>query len=104
MSPAQAPIVMTTLEATVHENRWAGLRAAFADATAQPEPGLVETYLIQSRSDSTLWRIVTLWRDAAALEAMRAAGPPRGPLMFRAAGADPSLMVAEVAGHHRQDG
>ena len=104
MSPAQAPMVMTTLDALVPEVRWADLLDGFTEAIASPEPGLVETFLVQSRNEPTRWRIVTLWRDAAALEARRASGPPRGPAIFRAAGADPSLTIAEVAVHHRPQG
>ncbi|MFJ3728917.1 hypothetical protein ACIPYQ_41070 [Streptomyces sp. NPDC090045] len=46
------------------------------------------------------WRIQTLWRDRAALDAMRAA--PDGPAalrLFREVGADPGLALFDVKVH-----
>lgn len=89
--------VLTTLEAHVDEAGWSTLRAAFELAADEPEPGLVRSYLIQGAADPTLWRIVTVWRDREALESMRASGsPPKGVLMFRGAGAEPTLLVADI--------
>ena len=47
------------------------------------------------------WCIQTLWRDRAALDAMRAAAPegPAAPRLFRAVGADPELAVLGVRAH-----
>lgn len=102
MSLAKAPMVMTILDARVPESRWDDLRDAYAEATQSAnglEPGLVSTFLVQSASDREAWRILTVWESRAALDAMRAAGPPRGPMMFRAAGAEPALSIWDVAGH-----
>jgi heme-degrading monooxygenase HmoA len=101
MAPAGAPMVMTTLEARVDVDDWHMLRDEYRIALETPEPGLVESFLVQMRNDADVWRIVTLWRDAEALAAMREAGTPRGVLAFRAAGAEPMLLVAEVAAHLR---
>ncbi len=90
-------MVMTTLEARVEVDRWDMLRDEYRIALQAPEPGMVETFLVQDRADGDLWRIVTLWRDAEALAAMRTAGTPRGVLVFRAAGAEPMLRVWDVA-------
>ena len=88
---------MTTLEGHVDEARWATLRGAFDQAADEPEPGLITSYLIQGAADPTVWRIVTIWRDREALAAMRASGStPKGVLMFRSAGAEPVLLVADV--------
>ncbi len=101
MSADQAPMVMTILDGRVAPDRWDDLRAAYAEGTRDGggDPGLVETYLVQSAADPEAWRIVTVWQSRAALDAMRSAGPPRGPLMFRAAGSEPTLTIFEVAGH-----
>ncbi len=102
MSQAQPPMVLTILDARVAEERWDDLRRAYVEATTSAdglEPGLVRTFLAQSASDREAWRIITLWESRAALDSMRSAGPPRGPLMFRAAGAEPTLSVWEIAGH-----
>ena len=93
-------MLMTILEAHVPGDRWAELQQTYGDATAHLDEGITQTFLIQAVSDATLWRIVTVWRDRAALEAMRKSGQiPRGVLIFRAAGAEPALTVFEVAAH-----
>ena len=58
--------------------------------------GFVRSLLISSTSDPTRWRIETLWTSRDALAAMRQAGTPAGVLMFRAAGAEPSLSLYDV--------
>ncbi len=92
-------MVMTTLEARIEVENWHMLRDEFRIALQAPEPGLIATYLVQMRNDADVWRIITLWRDAEALAAMRAAGTPSGVLVFRSAGAEPTLLVADVAVH-----
>jgi len=88
-------MVLTVLEATVAPERADDLRAAYRDAGALP-PGLVRTELLRATNDPTRWRIQTLWASRAALDAMRQAGTPAGVLMFRSAGAEPTLTVFEV--------
>ncbi len=90
-------MVVTTLEAHVPEEGWAKLRAAFAEGQRQVPPQMVRSYLVQAAADPTLWRILTVWKSRAALEEMRATVPvPAGILMFRAAGAEPTLDLCEV--------
>jgi hypothetical protein len=73
------------------------LEAAFRGAAAQVPPGFVRSHLVASVADPSHWRIETLWTSRDALAAMRQAGTPAGVLMFRAAGAEPSLSVYQVA-------
>ncbi len=88
------PKVMTILESHVAPDKQPALQTAFASAINQLEPGLEETFLVRSNTDRTLWRIMTVWRDREALDAMRATGKtPTGILIFREAGAEPSLTV-----------
>jgi hypothetical protein len=90
-------MVLTILEATVAPERSADLQAAFRNAAAKPTPpGLVRSLLVSSEADPTRWRIETLWTSREALTAMRQAGTPAGVLMFRAAGAAPSLSLFNV--------
>ncbi len=90
--------VMTVLEAHVNAERAGDLQAAYRDGISHLEPGIVETYLIRGAKDATLWRILTIWASSEALEKMRSSGEtPRGILMFRAAGAEPTLSIFEVA-------
>jgi hypothetical protein len=90
-------MVLTILEATVSPERAADLQAAFRQAAARVPPGLIRSHLISAAADPTRWRIETLWVSRDALAAMRQAGTPAGVLMFRAAGAEPSLAIYDVA-------
>jgi len=92
------PRVLTILEARVPQPRQDDLRGAYRGAAQEVFPrGLIRSTLLQATNDPTLWRIETLWESREALEAMRATGgTPRGILIFRAAGAEPTLAVWDV--------
>lgn len=89
-------MVITILEATVDEGRWPDLLAAYAGAAGEEEPGMRGSYLVQDGAAPERWRIISVWESGEALAAMRAAGPPKGPLFFRAAGAEPTLSIWNV--------
>jgi quinol monooxygenase YgiN len=89
-------MVITILEATVAPDRVADLKAAYSNAGTKVPPGLVRTDLLSASADPTRWRIQTFWSSRAALDAMRQHGTPAGVLMFRAAGAEPTLSVYDV--------
>jgi quinol monooxygenase YgiN len=89
--------VLTEVSAVVAPEREAALVAAFRELVAQPMPdGLVRTELLSGQDGR--WRIQTLWRDRAALDAMRAApDPPAAPRLFREVGAYPALAIFDIA-------
>lgn len=90
-------MVVTILDATVAEDREQVLVEAYEAAAAGTLPaGLISSKLLRDAQDPRRWRIETRWADREAVEAMRAAGTPRGILMFRAAGAEPSFAMFEV--------
>jgi hypothetical protein len=90
-------MVLTILEATVPSDRAADLQAAFRRAAGEVPPGFIRSHLVSASTDPTRWRIETLWTGRDALAAMRQAATPAGVLMFRAAGAEPSLSIYDVA-------
>ena len=91
-------MVMTILEAHVTPDKWAALEQAYKAGIRQLDPGLTQTLLAHSSVDSTLWRIISVWSSRQVLEAMRrSTETPRGVLMFRSAGAEPTLSVFDVA-------
>lgn len=93
-------MVITVLEATVAADQRDPLIRAYESAIEALDPGIVETFLAESAQEATRWQIVTVWGDRNALEAMRASGEtPRGVRIFRAAGAEPTLTVLDVAAH-----
>jgi quinol monooxygenase YgiN len=89
--------VLTEVSAVIAPDREAAFVAAYRQLVTQPLPdGLLRTELISGQEGR--WRIQTLWRDRAALEAMRAdPDAPAAPRLFREAGADPQLALFEVA-------
>ena len=90
-------MILTVLEAQVAPGGAGALRAAYAAAGAGPlPPGLVRTELLHDAREGARGRIQTWWASRAALDAMRGAGTPAGVLMFRAAGAEPTLTIFDV--------
>ncbi|MEY9969131.1 hypothetical protein ABIA33_007218 [Streptacidiphilus sp. MAP12-16] len=89
--------VLTEVSGVVRTEREADFLAAYRDLVARPLPdGLVRTELLSGPDGR--WRIQTLWRDRAALDAMRASlDGPAAPKLFRDAGADPELALFDVA-------
>lgn len=92
--------VLTEVVAVVPDDRAAEVVPAFRALLDQPLPdGLLRTELLQG-SDG-VWRIQSLWRDQAALDAMRAgAEPPAAPTLFRSLGATPTLTILQVQAAH----
>lgn len=91
-------MIITMLEARVHEEQISGLVDSF-DAHGELPPAIVESFLIRE-FDSDLWRIVTVWKSREALDEYRTSvDTPGGVLIFRSAGAEPSLTVSEVSAH-----
>lgn len=92
--------ILTDVSATVEPSRESELRDGFRTLTRHEVPdGLERTELL--RGPDGRWHIQTLWRDRAALDAMRASGePPAAPALFRTVGAEPALTVLEVAADH----
>jgi hypothetical protein len=91
--------ILTEVGAVVAPEREADLLAAYQQVLARPLPdGLLRTELLQGADGQ--WRIHTLWRDQASLDAMRtSAEGPIAPRLFREAGADPHVAWFQVAAH-----
>jgi hypothetical protein len=93
-------MVMTIVEGHLGDDKGADLEQTFARETADPSRlpvGLVESMLTHSTSDPTLWRILTVWESIEVLREMRRTNPvPAAIMMFRAAGAEPTVSIFEV--------
>jgi quinol monooxygenase YgiN len=93
-------MVITILEGRLAAKNWDSLEAAYQAGTATLPPDMIQTFLVQDSADPTVWRIMTQWQSRAALEAYRqSVETPGGVLMFRAAGAEPTLSVFDVRRH-----
>jgi uncharacterized glyoxalase superfamily protein PhnB/quinol monooxygenase YgiN len=89
--------ILTEVSGVVPEANADAVLPAFEQLLRQPLPdGLLRTELL--RGPDGEWRIHSLWRDQAALDAMRAApDPPAAPALLRRLGAEPTLRIHEVA-------
>ncbi len=93
-------MIMLVMEGHIAEEQWPGLVAAYEAATKNMPAAMLQMYLTQDINDRTLWRAVTVWRSREALVAQRqSTESPRGEAMFRAAGAQPTHYVVDVAVH-----
>ncbi len=89
-------MVLTMLEDRVEAGNEEALIEAYGQALRELDPGIVHTYLVWGLSGLELWRTMTSWENMEVLEAMRGQGTLRGVLMFRKAGAEPTLSMLEV--------
>jgi quinol monooxygenase YgiN len=89
--------ILTEVRATVRSARVPELLEGFRKLADTPVPdGLLHSWLV--REDDEHWRIQTLWRDRAALDAMRAGPePPAAPALFKVVGGEPVLSILSVA-------
>ena len=94
------PMVMTILEAHVKPEHWGTLEQAYRAGAGHLPSQMIQTFLIHSPDDPTLWRIVSVWKSREALgEYRRSVETPGGILMFRSVGAEPTLSLFEITAH-----
>lgn len=88
--------ILTIVTADIDETVATELTAAYRELLAEGLPdGLLETRLLGSGQGG--WAIHSLWRDRAALEAMRASPePPAAPALFKRFGGEPELTIMYV--------
>jgi heme-degrading monooxygenase HmoA len=89
--------ILTVVSAHVDAERGDDLAEAFRRLVQRPTPdGLLRSELL--RGADGRWAVHTLWRDRAALDAMRASTDvPAAPRLFLDVGAEPSLEILELA-------
>jgi heme-degrading monooxygenase HmoA len=95
-------MVVTMLEAHVPPDRQGDLLREYEGVGDGLPPFILESFLLRA-PDADLWRIVTVWRSREELEGYRASvETPEGVRIFRAAGAEPTLTIFDVAYHVTQ--
>jgi hypothetical protein len=92
-------LVITILEAHIELDMVPALLAAYHNGLSHLPPQMIQTFLINSATDKSIWRILSIWKSREALDEMRSSREvPEGVLMFRAAGAEePTLSIFDVA-------
>ena len=87
-------IVVTMVEGEVDPARVPDLLGAFPAESADDLPEFILGTMLVRGSDSDVWRVVTLWRSMADLEAyVQSVETPGAKAAFRAAGVEPSVTV-----------
>lgn len=90
-------MVITILEAHVGAENWAAFQSDYKNRITQRPPQMVQTFLLQSVADQTLWQIISVWKSREALDEMRNSGEtPEGVVMFRNVGAEPKLSIFSI--------
>ena len=90
-------MTITMLEARVEKANWPALKQAYRIRAERSEAGLVQSFLIQDVKAVDEWRIITIWSSEEALKEMRrTVETPQGVLIFREAGAEPTLSIFNV--------
>ncbi|MBI4054132.1 MAG: hypothetical protein HY397_02260 [Candidatus Doudnabacteria bacterium] len=91
--------IATVLEGRVDQAQWSKLREKYQEVlrAGLPNP-IVQTFLLQSKTEPNLWRLMTIWRSQEDLDNYRkSVGTPAGVLVFRFANAEPKLSIFEVS-------
>jgi quinol monooxygenase YgiN len=93
-------MIITQLEAKVSPEKAGILKAAFNRSLQQLPSAIEQSYLVQDTTDHDVWRVITIWKNREALQSYRqSVETPEGILMFRAAGAEPTLTIFDVISH-----
>ena len=94
-------MVITILEARVAPDMVPALAVAYENGLSHLPPQMMQTFLMNSTTDKSIWRILSVWKSREALEEMRRSREtPEGILMFRAAGVEePQLSIFDVAAY-----
>lgn len=87
---------MTILQGDVSEEKTTILISNYKNALKQKESGMLKTFLVQDIKTPVVWKIITIWENKEVLEKMRSLGTPKGVLIFRSAGTEPSLSINEI--------
>jgi len=86
-------MVMLILEGDLTPDKASKLEANFADGVQTQDPGLVQSFFVKNQSKC---KIITLWESREALSSMKSKGTPKWVLMFRYAGAEPTMLAYDV--------
>jgi hypothetical protein len=90
-------MVISMIEATLDDGQGKRFLEEFRKTVSDPAQQLMpDEAFVAKQADGTTWRLIAFWKDRAVFEAMRAAMTPRGLVMMRAAGVEPTLTLFDV--------
>ncbi len=59
---------VTILSGHVTHENWVPLQKSFEKVVRHPPHGLLQSFLVQSKDDPTLWQIMSVWHNLEAFE------------------------------------
>lgn len=90
-------MVISMLEAQLNDEQSKRFLAEFRKFTSTPsQEHTPEKAFAIKQVEGNTWRLIGFWKDRKAFEDMRATMTPRGVVMMRAAGAEPTLTLYDV--------
>jgi hypothetical protein len=90
-------MVISMIEGTLDDAQSKRFLEEFRKTKSDPSQKLMpDEAFVAKQADGNTWRLVAFWKDHEAFEAMRAAMTPRGIVMMRAAGVEPTLTLFDV--------
>jgi heme-degrading monooxygenase HmoA len=93
-------VVITIVTAKVAADKEAILKEAYEQAGGDQLPPFIRETFLLHEDGTDLWRIATVWNSREELEDYRrGVDTPPAIATFRAAGAEPTLTINEVAIH-----
>lgn len=93
-------MAMVFIEARVPPEKWEALSKAFKSGIDSLKLfPIAEIFLIQSKEDPTLWRIVSVWYSLVDLIEAQNKGSLPGELIFVLVGASPVTSIFNVLAH-----
>ena len=89
--------VVTIVEGQVKEAQWQKLVESYENLLMDKPEGILQSFIIQERSEPTLWRLITFWESMEKLKAMQESYPtPPGIKIFKDRGVNPEVAVFHV--------
>jgi hypothetical protein len=93
-------MVIVIIEAQVLPEKWETLRKAFKSGISEMKLfPVAELFLIQSKAEPTLWRIISVWYSWADLSEAQSKGSLPGEMMFVLVDAKPITSTFDVIVH-----
>ncbi|MEN6410165.1 MAG: antibiotic biosynthesis monooxygenase [Anaerolineaceae bacterium] len=95
-------MIYTILEGHVTSEKWEQLEEAYKRGIKTVPHQLVQSFLLQSKTDPDTWMVISLWRDEEEYNEAHKAGHTSVCVeMFHSVGVEPKpRRVLEVVAHH----
>ncbi|HEY9075484.1 MAG TPA: antibiotic biosynthesis monooxygenase [Anaerolineaceae bacterium] len=94
-------MIITILEGRVTSDRWEEFEDAYRKKIKRAPMQLRQSYLIQSTTNLSTWRIISIWRSKEAYEEMSTSSEFNTCVeMFRQVGVEPTRRVFRVVERH----